>query len=205
MLLSQCSATTYNKWYDSLDVLIYVTSSSQRRILWKIHTEMDSTMKNQRQLSPCHMSSYIFPDINIKRRKMVKVTLVQALRLCTGRKAYRRNRGIARPFHDHGTRRGWGVSVTSRPLFTPEKDPVPIVQEAGWASGAENLGPNGIRSPDRPARSQWLYRLSYLAHTLILRWHFIIQTNKCKTHIVFTIEQASKAQRVSRGIALLFL
>ena len=167
MLLSQCSATTYNKWYDSLDVLIYVTSSSQRRILWKIHTEMDSTMKNQRQLSPCHMSSYIFPDINIKRRKMVKVTLVQALRLCTGRKAYRRNRGIARPFHDHGTRRGWGVSVTSRPLFTPEKDPVPIVQEAGWGpgpvcTGAENLVPTGIRSPDRPAPSQSLYL--FLAH-----------------------------------------
>jgi hypothetical protein len=26
-----------------------------------------------------------------------------------------------------------------------------------------NLGPNGIRSPDRPARSQSLYRLSYPA------------------------------------------
>ena len=41
---------------------------------------------------------------------------------------------------------------TPRPgLFTPGKDPVPIVQEAGWASkpvctGAENLAPTGIRS-----------------------------------------------------------
>ena len=33
---------------------------------------------------------------------------------------------------------------------------------AGWI-GAENLAPTGIRSPDRPARSQSLYRLSYLA------------------------------------------
>jgi len=37
------------------------------------------------------------------------------------------------------------------------KDPVPIVQEAGWAQGrsgrAGNLVPTGIRSPDRPARS----------------------------------------------------
>ena len=53
-----------------------------------------------------------------------------------------------------------------RPLFTPRKDPVPIVQEAGWApvlvwTGAENLALTGIRSPDRPARSQSLYRLSY--------------------------------------------
>jgi hypothetical protein len=27
---------------------------------------------------------------------------------------------------------GGGVSVTPRPLFTPGKDPIPIVQEAGW-------------------------------------------------------------------------
>jgi len=65
----------------------------------------------------------------------VKCTLVQALRLCTGRKAHRGVRGIALPFLDHGTRRGWGVSVTPRPLFTPGKDPVSIVQEAGWAPG----------------------------------------------------------------------
>ena len=38
--------------------------------------------------------------------KKVKVSLVQALRLCTGRTAHRGSRGIALPFHDHGTRRG---------------------------------------------------------------------------------------------------
>ena len=38
-----------------------------------------------------------------------------------------------------------------RPLFTPGKDPVPIVQEVGWAPGQVWTG--GIRSPDRPARS----------------------------------------------------
>ena len=48
----------------------------------------------------------------------------------------------------------------------PGKDPVTIVQEAGWApgpvwTGAENLTPTGIRSPDRPARSESLYWLSY--------------------------------------------
>jgi hypothetical protein len=53
--------------------------------------------------------------------------------------------------------------------FIPGKDPVPIVQEAGWAPGpvwtcAKNLAPTGIRSPERPARSQSLYRLSYPAH-----------------------------------------
>jgi hypothetical protein len=50
--------------------------------------------------------------------------------------------------------------------FTPGKDLVRIVQEAGGApgpvwTGAENLAPTGIRSADRPARSESLYRLSY--------------------------------------------
>jgi hypothetical protein len=57
----------------------------------------------------------------------------------------------------------------SRPLSTPGKDPVPIVQEVGWApgpvwTGVEILAPTGIRSPDRPACSQSLYRLSYPDH-----------------------------------------
>ena len=100
---------------------------------------------------------------------MVKCTLVQALRLCTGRTAYRWSRGIALTFHGHGTRRGLEVSLTPRPLFTPGKDPVPIVQEVGWAprpvwTGAQNLAPTGIRSPDRLACSQSLHRLSYRAH-----------------------------------------
>jgi len=58
----------------------------------------------------------------------VMCTLVKALRVCTGRTAHRGSRCIALPFHDHGTRRGWGVSSTPRLLFTPGKDPVPIVQ-----------------------------------------------------------------------------
>jgi hypothetical protein len=74
-------------------------------------------------------------------------------------------RGIALLIRDLGARRG-GWSAPRSVRFTPGKDPVPIVQEAGWAAGlvwtdAENLATTGIRSPDRPARSQSLYRLSY--------------------------------------------
>jgi len=103
-----------------------------------------------------------------KGKRRVKCTLVQTLRLCTGRTAHRGRKGITLLFLDHGTRKGWGVSPTPRPLFTPGKDPVPIVREARWApgpvwTGAKNLVPTGIRSPDRPARSQSLYRLSYPA------------------------------------------
>jgi len=61
---------------------------------------------------------------------------------------------------------GWVVNVTPLPLYPRERDPVPILQEAGWApgpvwTGAENLSPTGILSPDRPARSKSLYQLRY--------------------------------------------
>ena len=50
--------------------------------------------------------------------------------------------------------------------FTPGKDPVPIVQDVGWTpgpvwTGAENIAPTANRSPDIPASSESLYRLSY--------------------------------------------
>jgi len=60
-----------------------------------------------------------------------KCTLVRALRLCTGRTAHRGSRGIALLFYDHGTRRGWGVSVTPRPLFTLGEEPVLMERQYG--------------------------------------------------------------------------
>ena len=59
------------------------------------------------------------------------------------------------------------VSSTPRPHFTPGKDPVSIVQEAGWAPGrAENGVPTGIRSWTVQLVAQSLYRLSYPAHLI---------------------------------------
>ena len=114
----------------------------------------------------------------------LQCTLVQPLRLCTGHTAHRRSRGIALLFLDHDTRRGWGVSVTPQPLFTPGKDLVSIVQEVGWApgpvwTGAEDLRPTEIQSLDHLARSQSLYRLSYPAH-YSLQWQNIL--NGIKQH-----------------------
>jgi hypothetical protein len=48
----------------------------------------------------------------------------------------------------------WSAVRPGRTL-PPGKDPVPFVQQAGWVpgpvwTGAENLAPTGIRSPDRP-------------------------------------------------------
>ena len=82
-------------------------------------------------------------------------------------------RGIALLFHDRGTSRGWVVSSTPRPHFTPGKDPVPIWQEVGWAPGPVWTGrksrPHRNSISDRPDRSQSLYRLSYPAHYLVYK------------------------------------
>jgi hypothetical protein len=56
----------------------------------------------------------------------------------------------------------WVVSATLRPPYPQERGPVPILQETGWApapvwTGAGNLTPTGIRTADRPARSESLY------------------------------------------------
>ena len=62
------------------------------------------------------------------------------------------------------------VSSTPRPHFTPGKDPVPILQEAGWAPGPVWTGGKSRLHQDsildRPARSQSLYRLSYIIYII---------------------------------------
>ena len=100
-------------------------------------------------------------NVSILQNKVkVKALPIQAT------KARRVGRGIALPFHDLGTEDGAGWSAPRPGRFTPGKDPVPIVQEAGWAGldGCGKSRPTGIRSPDRPARSESLYRLSYPGH-----------------------------------------
>ena len=76
---------------------------------------------------------------------------------------------------------GWSTSRPGR--FTPGNDPVPIVQEAGWATvpvwkGAENLVPTGIRSPYRPARSKKLSVLNFF-HILSVCSPVVITCNTC--------------------------
>ena len=68
---------------------------------------------------------------------------------------------------------------------TPFKDPVPIVQEAGWAPGpvrvdAKNLVPTGIGFPDR---SEALYRLSYPGQRSMIPERYVEKgvTGSCHT------------------------
>jgi len=78
--------------------------------------------------------------------------------------AQRLGRGIALLLHDRGTRRGWVVTAA----LDPGKDPIPTLQEAGWAPEPVWTGGKSRRHrdsfPDSPTRSQSLYQLSYPAH-----------------------------------------
>jgi len=85
--------------------------------------------------------------------------------------AQRVGRGIALLFHDRGTRRVWVVSSTPRPHFTPGKDPVPILQEAGWIPGpvwtGEKSRPHRDSIPDCPAHSQYI---EFKTHQALYHW-----------------------------------
>ena len=76
------------------------------------------------------------------------------------------------------------VSSTPRPLFTPGKDPVPILQEAGWSPEAVWTGgisrPHWDSIPDRPALSQSLYRLSYRIFKCIVYISVCVYTDMYK-------------------------
>jgi len=62
----------------------------------------------------------------------VKCTLVQVLRLCTGRTV---NRGITLLFLDHGTRRGEGSVSRSGRSLPPGKNRYPLYKRLGGPQG----------------------------------------------------------------------
>ena len=64
--------------------------------------------------SVLHVNTFLYTtERDDTPQDKVKCTLLQALRLCTGRTAHRGSRGIALLFLDHGTGRGEGSA--SRP------------------------------------------------------------------------------------------
>jgi hypothetical protein len=77
-----------------------------------------------------------------------------------------RDRGRWLPILNLGTRREWVVSTMPWLHYSWERDPVPILQEAGWASGLvwlslENLIATGFQTLDCPAHNESLYQLHY--------------------------------------------
>ena len=88
---------------------------------------------------------------------------IALLRLCTGRTAHRESRGIALLFHDQRHQKG-GEGSASRPgrSLPPGKRRQLLYRRLGgpqdrYGQVRKITPPTGIRSPDRPARSQYSY------------------------------------------------
>ena len=88
----------------------------------------------------------------------------------------------------------WSAARPGR-TWPPGKTRYPLYRRLGGPQGrserAENLVPTGMRSPDLPARSQSLYRLSYRANIMlhmqiyITSTYFTHKTDKY-THLLWT-------------------
>jgi len=65
----------------------------------------------------------------------VKCTLLQALRLCTGRTAHRGSRGIVLLFLDHVTKRGVGSASRTGRTLPPGKTLYPLYRMLGGPQG----------------------------------------------------------------------
>ena len=97
---------------------------------------------------------------------------------------------------------GWSTPRPGR--FTAGKEtPVSILQEAGWAPGpflmgAKNLAHTGIRSPDRPARSELLYRQRYRGPHNILHIDIFARLSwmKSRSHWPRSLRRVSAAVRL---------
>jgi hypothetical protein len=91
----------------------------------------------------------------------------------------------------------WVVSPTPRPLYLRERPGTPYTVGPRTAvDGAENLAPICIRSPDLPARSKSLYRLSHpdphelqlvLLNTLLDMNLYFLSTLKSHTYVPATV------------------
>jgi len=88
----------------------------------------------------------------------------------------------------------WVVNATPRLLYPLERPGTRCI--GGWLGpraglvGAENLAPAGIRSPDRPARSQSLYRLRYPGPRFRGVESINFQYKRTQTTSIFRVEKS---------------
>ena len=109
-----------------------------------------------------HLVGFIMKKIERNSFYVVKVKF--ALQQAT--KPERSSSGVALIFN-LGARWRWVVNATLWPLYPPRKSRYPLHRKLGWPDGRFGRlrkiapPPNGIRSPERPFRTELLYRLGY--------------------------------------------
>jgi hypothetical protein len=91
------------------------------------------------------------------------------------------------------------ASLPGRSL-PPGKSRYPLYRRIGGPQGrsgrTENLAPTGIRSPDRPAHCQSLYRLRYPAHNNCYSGKSISITYSENVFVALVIQHAMRMHRI---------
>ena len=82
----------------------------------------------------------------------IKILLEQAMKAQRGRVEV-----LLHSFLNLGARWRWVVNATPRPPYPRERDPVPFLEEAGWApgpvwTGEESLAPQRVLIPGPSSR-----------------------------------------------------
>jgi hypothetical protein len=122
------------------------------------------------------------------------------------------------------TRCGWVVNAMPHLLYPQERQPVPTVQEAGWASGPlwmgrENFTPTGVRTPNigKMRVNTFIRKTNPLQYTYTNTDFCIIQTEAIKAfgliidlklhrlqHVHYIYSQSIKLIVISQTITISF-
>ena len=109
------------------------------------------------------------------------------------------------------------VNPTPRPFYPRERDPVPLVEQAGWApvpgwTGAGNLVFTGIRSLDCPARRESIHLIApagtiycHVAELTMLKitWlhHTSVWTILCANSLITSVVQVHSSSATKRTLS----
>jgi hypothetical protein len=154
-------------WFWKL-ILIYDRREGLIFRSWKIWRTMKFGVQSKRYITPYNMLWTHKQAAEVLLYPCCEHTNGQQRYCCTLAVNTRMgSRGVAVPLRILGTKSVWVVNATLWLLSSRERDPVPTIQEAGWAlwpvwKGVDNLVSTGVQTPDYPACSKFLYWLCYL-------------------------------------------
>ena len=92
---------------------------------------------------------------------------------------------------------GWVVNATPRPLYPREGDPLPIVQEGGWAPGPVWMGVENLASTAIIFCSQFVQH-SYFFFLIVLHFAFVLLYNT-NIHAPDGVRTSNPSKRSTAG------
>jgi len=130
-----CPLTSFQGFLTSILTKCYAVGGSSVESLGRYMINMKVSVLPQRLRGRRQRFDWLVLQSGVVTIRTVclkkKCTLVQALRLCTGRTAHRGSRGLALLFLDHGTRKGMRGQRHAPTAFYPGKTRYPLYKRLG--------------------------------------------------------------------------